>query len=96
VVDNDGGGIFSTLPQKDVEGFEKIFGTPHGLSIGRILDAFKISYDVVYSAKALHKLLKVARTGFHVIVIKVPSRKENAEFLQNALLNYQRLIQSTK
>jgi 2-succinyl-5-enolpyruvyl-6-hydroxy-3-cyclohexene-1-carboxylate synthase len=96
VVDNDGGGIFSTLPQKDVEGFEKIFGTPHGLSIGRILDAFKISYDVVYSAKALHKRLKVTRTGFHVIVIKVPSRKENAEFLQNALLNYQRLIQSTK
>ena len=36
VVDNDGGGIFSFLPQADALGserFEQLFGTPHGVQI---------------------------------------------------------------
>jgi 2-succinyl-5-enolpyruvyl-6-hydroxy-3-cyclohexene-1-carboxylate synthase len=33
VIDNGGGGIFSTLPQAGVAGFERVFGTPHSLDL---------------------------------------------------------------
>jgi 2-succinyl-5-enolpyruvyl-6-hydroxy-3-cyclohexene-1-carboxylate synthase len=39
VIDNDGGGIFSFLPQRSAlapERFEKLFGTPHGVSIAGV------------------------------------------------------------
>ncbi|MFZ0492437.1 MAG: 2-succinyl-5-enolpyruvyl-6-hydroxy-3-cyclohexene-1-carboxylic-acid synthase [Acidimicrobiia bacterium] len=41
VVNNDGGGIFSFLPQSALpRHFERVFGTPHGLSFVPIADAF--------------------------------------------------------
>jgi 2-succinyl-5-enolpyruvyl-6-hydroxy-3-cyclohexene-1-carboxylate synthase len=42
VIDNDGGGIFSFLPQRstlDVERFEQLFGTPHGVNITGLVNA---------------------------------------------------------
>jgi 2-succinyl-5-enolpyruvyl-6-hydroxy-3-cyclohexene-1-carboxylate synthase len=37
IVNNDGGGIFSTLEQAGVENFERVYTTPHGLELDKVL-----------------------------------------------------------
>jgi len=81
VVDNNGGGIFSTLPQQGVAGFEKIFGTPHDRDIAKIVSGFGISNEVVTSAKELHIALQRIHPNIHVIVAKMPARTENSKML---------------
>jgi 2-succinyl-5-enolpyruvyl-6-hydroxy-3-cyclohexene-1-carboxylate synthase len=92
VVDNNGGGIFSTLPQQGVEGFEKIFGTPHNRDLVKIVSGFGISNEVVTSAKELHIALQRIHPTLHVIVAKMPSREENAEFIKSAIKRYKELV----
>jgi 2-succinyl-5-enolpyruvyl-6-hydroxy-3-cyclohexene-1-carboxylate synthase len=46
VVNNDGGGIFSTLEQASFPGsFERVFGTPHGADVGRLATAAGLPYQ---------------------------------------------------
>ena len=92
VVDNNGGGIFSTLPQQGVEGFEKIFGTPHDRDLAKIASGFGISNEVVTSAKELHIALQRIHPTIHVIIAKMPSREANAEFLMNAIKRYKESV----
>ena len=50
VIDNDGGGIFSFLPQGTqlpVERFEQLFGTPHGVDLTLLAEAHGIPCQVL-------------------------------------------------
>jgi len=88
VVDNNGGGIFSTLPQRGVPGFEKLFGTPHNQDLAKIVSGFGISNEVVTNVKELQIALKRIHPKTHVIIAKMPSREENAEALKEVIAKY--------
>lgn len=48
VINNDGGGIFSFLPQaKHGNHFEDVYGTPHGLTFGSVAELYGLEYTRV-------------------------------------------------
>ena len=66
VVNNDGGGIFSTLEQAAFPGsFERIFGTPHGAELHHLAAAFGLPYQRLEQPADLTKALQ--GTGLRVV-----------------------------
>ena len=65
VIDNDGGGIFSFLPQARLPGdlFEPLFGTPHGLDMTALAAAARVPSRVVEKAGDLVSALDAALAG---------------------------------
>jgi len=100
VVDNDGGGIFSFLPQAmaDVPGtglpehYEELFGTPHGIDLGPLVTALGAEHQAVTAAD-LRPALEAAlgAPGVRVLVLRsdrarnVALHHEAAAVAQSAL-----------
>lgn len=82
VINNDGGGIFSTLPQRGAQGFETIFGTPHGLNPAQIAASMGLAAVQISSLKELEAQLKLPILGISVVVCDVPDRESNADNLK--------------
>jgi 2-succinyl-5-enolpyruvyl-6-hydroxy-3-cyclohexene-1-carboxylate synthase len=82
VVNNDGGGIFSTLPARGTKGFEKVFGTPHGLDLALIAESIGIPTKNISNKDELVKDLAEAVKGISVVVIQAPSRDANADLVE--------------
>jgi 2-succinyl-5-enolpyruvyl-6-hydroxy-3-cyclohexene-1-carboxylate synthase len=73
VVDNDGGGIFSFLPQaRHLPGsrFEELFGTPHGLDLVALAAAYGVSARAVDHDLVPAVAGAVAAGGVHVLVVR--------------------------
>lgn len=68
VVDNDGGGIFSTLPPATQPGFERLFGTSHGLDLVAVAAAAGWPAQVLASPADLAPVL--ANRGPRVLFVK--------------------------
>jgi 2-succinyl-5-enolpyruvyl-6-hydroxy-3-cyclohexene-1-carboxylate synthase len=82
VIDNNGGGIFSTLPQHGAAGFERIFGTPHNNDIARIARGFGLPAECVKTASDLKAIIAHQSHGIEVVVVEVPDRESNAARLK--------------
>jgi 2-succinyl-5-enolpyruvyl-6-hydroxy-3-cyclohexene-1-carboxylate synthase len=77
VVNNDGGGIFSTLePAAYPDSFERVFGTPHGADVSRLAAAAGLPYQRLTEAGELPGAL--AGTGLRIIEVRT-SREAGAE-----------------
>ena len=69
VVNNDGGGIFSTLEQAAFTGpFERVFGTPHGTDVGLLAAAAGIPHARLERAAGLPGAL--TGTGLRIVEIR--------------------------
>ena len=80
VVHNDGGGIFSFLPQAEsveAERFEHLYGTPHGLDLVALARAYGVDASEVDDVEAAARTA-LEKGGVHVLVART-NRRENVD-----------------
>jgi 2-succinyl-5-enolpyruvyl-6-hydroxy-3-cyclohexene-1-carboxylate synthase len=76
VVNNDGGGIFSFLPQADFPAdFERLFGTPHGMSFEAVAAAYRCGYRRVERAGDLTTAVAESLSGGGVHLVEVRTER---------------------
>jgi 2-succinyl-5-enolpyruvyl-6-hydroxy-3-cyclohexene-1-carboxylate synthase len=79
VINNDGGGIFSLLPQGstvDPAAFERLFGTPHRASLESLAAAYGVPHRLVSTAAELADALS-SYGGLRIIEVRT-DRAANA------------------
>jgi 2-succinyl-5-enolpyruvyl-6-hydroxy-3-cyclohexene-1-carboxylate synthase len=84
VVDNDGGGIFSFLPQATAlpaERFEALWATPHGLELSALAAVYGVAVSEVTTLDQLRAALVGGPPGRGVrVILARTSRRENVRF----------------
>jgi len=73
VVDNDGGGIFSFLPQADLpDHFETLFGTPHGIDLTAVARLHGIPVTEATCAHEVPEAMNeaIAAGGVQVVLVR--------------------------
>ena len=81
LLNNDGGGIFSFLPQAEQqEYFETLFGTPHGLDPRPIAELYGAGFESVASWDQFRQALRTGISRKGLSIIEVPTeRSRNVE-----------------
>ncbi|MCH7698050.1 MAG: 2-succinyl-5-enolpyruvyl-6-hydroxy-3-cyclohexene-1-carboxylic-acid synthase [Chloroflexi bacterium] len=73
LLNNDGGGIFSFLPQaEESEYFEELFGTPHGLDFRHAAEMYDLAYRRVEDADQFRAAVResLGAPGVHLIEVR--------------------------
>lgn len=78
LVNNDGGGIFSFLPQaNEREHFETLFGTPHGLDFSHTAQLYGGKYNKVQNWDEFEKVFTESFEIQGLKIIEVPTERES-------------------
>jgi 2-succinyl-5-enolpyruvyl-6-hydroxy-3-cyclohexene-1-carboxylate synthase len=87
VIDNDGGGIFSMLPQAALprEEFELLFGTPHGLDLEAIARAAGVGVRSVDHASVVVPAIREAETAGGAQIVRIRVDRQRAVALRGAV-----------
>ena len=86
VVNNDGGGIFSFLPQAEYgDHFEEMYGTPHGLTFGSVAELYGLEYEKVGGWREFGEAVGKGIATRGTSVVEMPgSRGRNVELHREA------------
>lgn len=85
LVNNDGGGIFSFLPQAaDREHFERLFGTPHGLDFRHAVRMYGGTHVLAGDSTAFRDAVRDALEGGGLRVVEVRTERERNVALHRA------------
>jgi 2-succinyl-5-enolpyruvyl-6-hydroxy-3-cyclohexene-1-carboxylate synthase len=77
VVNNNGGGIFSTLEPASFPGpFERVFGTPHGADLEQLAGAFGVPYVRADDVDDLGKALSQTAPGTGLRIVEARTDRE--------------------
>jgi 2-succinyl-5-enolpyruvyl-6-hydroxy-3-cyclohexene-1-carboxylate synthase len=80
VINNDGGGIFSFLPQAGEPEFERLFATPHKLDLSMVAETYGCGYKLLEKAPDLETALADAHQVGGVKIIEARTdRRSNVE-----------------
>ena len=76
VLNNDGGGIFSFLPQANYpEFFERYFGTPHGLTFEAVASLYGIPYSRITSWQEFRTAVSQGIESSGTTIVEVPGQR---------------------
>jgi 2-succinyl-5-enolpyruvyl-6-hydroxy-3-cyclohexene-1-carboxylate synthase len=76
LLNNDGGGIFSFLPQAgDAEHFETLFGTPHGLDFRPLAQMYGARYERVESWETFRTTVQHGLEAGGLHIVEVPTER---------------------
>ncbi|WP_342536093.1 2-succinyl-5-enolpyruvyl-6-hydroxy-3-cyclohexene-1-carboxylic-acid synthase [Sporosarcina sp. FSL K6-3508] len=80
IVNNNGGGIFSYLPQASVEDYyEQLFGTPTNLTFNHIAAMYEAQYDAVSTVEAFENVMQATKTSSLRMIEVFTNRADNVE-----------------
>ncbi|HZU13344.1 MAG TPA: 2-succinyl-5-enolpyruvyl-6-hydroxy-3-cyclohexene-1-carboxylic-acid synthase [Chloroflexota bacterium] len=76
VINNDGGGIFSFLPQADLPDFEPLFGTPHGLDFRHAAELYNATFERIDGWESFRSAVAQGVASPGLSIVEVPTDRQ--------------------
>jgi 2-succinyl-5-enolpyruvyl-6-hydroxy-3-cyclohexene-1-carboxylate synthase len=87
LLNNDGGGIFSFLPQAEYrDQFERLFGTPHGLDFRPAIEMYGGSFERVQTWDIFRAAASSSLSRPGLSVIELPTERERNRELHREIM----------